>query len=99
MPMPDRALEGALLAAGRDTASGKALSPDEFAGLRKIVDLLRPLLAEVDPSLAASVQADLSALDRASAAGAGLHDAKMALVRDLRAMRTALRVEGDGTEP
>jgi high-affinity iron transporter len=101
MMMPDVLLEGAVLTlGGGEAGSQQGLPPDTLAGLRKIVDLLGPLLAEIDPPLTATVRTDLAALDRASAeARAGLQDARTAVSRDLGAMRTALRVEGGQAQP
>ena len=101
MMMPDAVLEGAILTVGGgDAGSPQGLPPDTIAGLRKIVDLLGPLLAEVDPPLTATLRNDFAALDRASAEGAaGLQDAGTAVSRDLGAMRAALRVEGREAQP
>lgn len=92
--LPDAMLGGALQTANtlpqpRDGAKAGT------AGIRKVVELLHPLTARLDASLAAKTLADLGAVER----GQDNASAAAALAGDLTAMRTRLTLDAPGKTP
>lgn len=92
--LPDAMLGGALQAAGALTKPAEG-SAAETAGIRKVVELLHPLLARLDASLAAKATADLSAVER----GPDSPGALTALAGDLTAVRARLALDANGKTP
>jgi iron uptake system component EfeO len=96
--LPDAMLGGALQAASSlskpagDAASGTA-------SIRKVAELLQPLVARLDPALAAKTFADLSVVERGLSGGQGNEGASAALVGDLTAMRAKLMLDANGKTP
>ncbi|TCR62261.1 cupredoxin domain-containing protein [Bosea sp. BK604] len=92
--LPEAMLGGALEAANalpQPVDGAKAGT----AGIRKIVDLLHPLMARLDTALAAKTLADLGAIERGQADASGA----TALAGDLTAMRARLTLDTTGKTP
>jgi high-affinity iron transporter len=92
--LPDAMLGGALQAAG-SLARPVEGSVTGTAGIRKVVELLHPLVARLDSALAAKTAADLGAVER----GPDRPGASAALAGDLAAMRAKLTLDANGKTP
>ncbi|RDJ21273.1 hypothetical protein DWF00_13210 [Bosea caraganae] len=92
--LPDAMLGGAVRAAAGLVKPSEA-SASQVAGIRKIVELLQPLVTRLDAPLAAKTAADLGTVER----GPDSAGASAALAGDLTAMRAKLTLDASGKTP
>lgn len=96
--LPEAMIGGAARAASA-LAQPEADSTAGTAGIRKVVELLHPLVSRLDSSLAAKTAADLGALEQGLAMQHSLAGAAKALAGDLAAMKAKFVIESSGKTP
>lgn len=96
--LPEAMIDGAAQAVGTLAQAGTD-SAARTAGIRKIVELLRPLVARLDSPLAAKTAADLGAVEHELGTRRDLATAVEALAGDLAAMKVRLALDSSGKTP